>query len=463
MSPETAGRWTIVTLLLAVQIFANVDRQILNVLVEPVKAEFGLSDKVMGLLTGAAFSVFYAVLGVPLALLADRANRRNLIAAALAVWSAMTVFCGLATTALQLVLARIGVAVGEAGAGPASQSIVSDLFAPKERALPMAMLAVGPNLGIMFGFVAGSLLAEMFGWRMAFIAVGVPGLLMALVILAAMREPRRGYMDGLQDEPDDEEWIRFKTSMTEILSGTALSILFGGQLLHRFRTLIVAVWNFGFGDLLRTIIKRRSLLWIIAGFSCAGMFGYGAIAWATAFFNRSYGLSPGEIGPIIGILVGVGGAIGTLAGGWLADRTGRHDVRWRLWIICISASIAAPLSAAAFLAQNQWLTLALMTLPASVAIFHAGPSFALVQELVPLRLRALAAAFLLFCLNVIGGGLGPFVVGLLSDLMEPSLGRESLRYAMLALTVPILLSVVFYYLAARRLPRDLADAHAAAA
>lgn len=424
MSPETAGRWTIVVLLLAVQIFANVDRQVLNVVVEPVKAEFGLSDKVMGLLTGAAFSVFYAILGVPLALLADRANRRNLIAAAIAVWSAMTVFCGLATTALQLILARIGVAVGEAGAGPASQSIVSDLFAPKERAMPMAMLAVGPNLGIMFGFIAGSMLAEAFGWRMAFLVVGVPGLLMALIILAAMREPRRGMIDNVADRPGERP---------------------------------------GFGTLLRTIAARRSLLWIIAGFSCAGMFGYGAIAWATAFFHRSYGLSPGEIGPIIGILVGVGGAVGTLAGGWLADRTGKRDVRWRLWIICITASIAAPLSIAAFLANNQWLTLALLTLPASLAIFHAGPSFALVQELVPLRLRALAAAFLLFCLNVIGGGLGPFIVGLLSDLMAPSLGRESLRYAMMALTVPIVLSVLFYYLAARRLPRDLAEAHAAAA
>lgn len=148
----TTGRWTVVTLLLAVQIFANIDRQILNVVVEPVKLEFGLSDSIMGLLTGAAFSVFYAVLGVPLALLADRANRRNLIAAAIAVWSAMTVFCGLAATAIQLVLARIGVAVGEAGAGPASQSIVSDLFAPKERAMPMAILAAGPNFGILFGF-----------------------------------------------------------------------------------------------------------------------------------------------------------------------------------------------------------------------------------------------------------------------------------------------------------------------
>ncbi len=463
MSPETAGRWTIVVLLLAVQIFANVDRQVLNVVVEPVKAEFGLSDKVMGLLTGAAFSVFYAILGVPLALLADRANRRNLIAAAIAVWSAMTVFCGLATTALQLILARIGVAVGEAGAGPASQSIVSDLFAPKERAMPMAMLAVGPNLGIMFGFIAGSMLAEAFGWRMAFLVVGVPGLLMALIILAAMREPRRGYVDGFKDEPDDEEWVKFKTRMAEALTGTAMSILFDGQLFSRLRKIIVAIWDFGFGDLVRTIIKRRSLLWIIAGFSCAGMFGYGAIAWATAFFHRSYGLSPGEIGPIIGILVGVGGAVGTLAGGWLADRTGKRDVRWRLWIICITASIAAPLSIAAFLANNQWLTLALLTLPASLAIFHAGPSFALVQELVPLRLRALAAAFLLFCLNVIGGGLGPFIVGLLSDLMAPSLGRESLRYAMMALTVPIVLSMLFYYLAARRLPRDLAEAHAAAA
>lgn len=418
------GRWTVVTLLLAVQIFANIDRQILNVVVEPVKLEFGLSDSIMGLLTGAAFSVFYAVLGVPLALLADRANRRNLIAAAIAVWSAMTMFCGLASTAIQLVLARIGVAVGEAGAGPASQSIVSDLFAPKERAMPMAILAAGPNFGILFGFLAGSILSEMFGWRMAFIAVGVPGLLMALIIMLAMREPRRGLVDDVADE----------TPLGEHL---------------------------GFGDLLRTIAARKSLLFIIAGFSCAAMFGYGAIAWATAFFHRSYGLSQGEIGPLIGLIVGIGGTIGTFAGGFLADRVGKRDVRWRLWIICIAACLAAPMAAGAFLAQNPWLTLGLLSVPASVAIFHAGPSFALVQELVPLRLRALAAAFLLFSLNVIGGGLGPFLVGVLSDTFEPSLGRESLRYAMLALTVPIVLSAIFYFLAATRLRRDLADAHAA--
>jgi predicted MFS family arabinose efflux permease len=413
------GRWGVVFLLLAVQIFANIDRQVLNVLVEPVKAEFGLSDMVMGLLTGAAFSVVYATLGVPLAMLADRTNRKRLIAAAIAAWSAMTVFCGMAATAGQLVLARIGVAVGEAGAGPASQSIISDLFAPSDRATPMAILATGPNLGILLGFLIGSVVSTMLGWRAAFIAVGVPGLLMAVLVLILMREPRRGLSDDAED------------------AGAA------------------AVTH-GFGALMRTIAAKPSLLLIIAGFSCAGMFGYGAIAWATAFFHRSYGLDQGEIGPLIGLIVGLGGTVGTFAGGFLADRFGRTDPRWRLWIICIAAAIALPLAAGAFLARNQWLTLGLMAVPASVAIFHAGPCFALVQQLVPLRMRALAAAFLLFCLNVIGGGVGPFYVGALSDLLQPSLGLESLRWALLTLTVPMGLSALFFFLAARSLRRDLA-------
>lgn len=419
VSHETAGRWATVWLLLAVGIFANVDRQVLNVLVEPVKAEFGFSDKVMGLLTGAAFSVVYATLGIPLAMLADRANRTRLIAAAIAAWSVMTVFCGLAATAVQLVLSRIGVALGEAGAGPASQSIVSDLFAPAERATPMAILATGPNLGILLGFAAGSVLSALFDWRAAFIVVGAPGLLMAVLVLAVMREPRR-----VADRPD----VADEASVA------------------------------GFADLLRTIGAKPSLFFIIAGFTFAGMFGYGAIAWATAFFHRSYGLTAGQIGLPIGLIVGIGGTIGTFAGGYLADRVGGADSRWRLWIVCIAAAVALPMAAGAFLVHNPWLTLALLSVPASIAIFHAGPSYALVQQLVPLRMRALAAAFLLFSLNVIGGGIGPFYVGVLSDALEPSLGGESLRWAMLTLTVPMALSVLFYFLAARTLRRDLEEA-----
>jgi predicted MFS family arabinose efflux permease len=419
--PHTQGRWTIVGLLLVVQIFANIDRQVLNVLVEPVQAEFGLSNTVMGLLTGAAFSVFYAVLGVPLAMLADRANRRNMIAAAIAVWSGMTVLCGMAANAAQLILARIGVAVGEAGAGPASHSIVSDLFAPKERATPMAVLAMGPNFGILFGFILGGLISAAFGWRAAFIAVGVPGLLVALIVVLGMREPKRGMAD-------------------DILVDTDAPAL-------------------GLGELMRTIAAKPSLLFIIMGFSCAGMFGYGTIAWITPFFHRSYGLSEGEIGPLIGLIVGIAGAVGTFAGGFLADRLGKRDVRWRLWIICIVGLGSMPLAVGAYLAQNQWLTLALMVLPASIAVFHAGPSFALLQGLVHVRLRAVGAAFLLFCLNVVGGGLGPLYVGIMTDLLEPSQGVEALRYALLSLSIPMLFSALFYFLATRTLVRDLAAPH----
>ena len=186
-------RWYVVTVLLIVHVVGHVDRQVMNVLVEPIRLEFGLSDTVMGLMTGAAFAVFYATLGLPLALWADRRNRRNLIAAAIAVWSVMTVFCGMAVTAFQLILARIGVAVGEAGSNPASHSLIADLFPLARRATPMAVLAIGPNLGILLGFTVGGLVSASFGWRAAFIAVGAPGLLVSLLVLLTVRESVRGH------------------------------------------------------------------------------------------------------------------------------------------------------------------------------------------------------------------------------------------------------------------------------
>lgn len=418
---SSAYRWYVVALLLLVHVVAHVDRQILNVLVEPVKAEFGLSDTVMGLMTGAAFAVFYAVLGIPLAYVADRFNRRNLIAASIAVWSAMTVLCGYAASALQLILARIGVAIGEAGSNPASHSIIADLFAPAKRAAPMALMAMGPNLGIMLGFIAGSLISEAYGWREAFIAVGVPGLLVALIVLFSIREPSRGHADG-DSAPAGPK------------GGSGIRAVFS------------------------TIRRRPSLGWIITAFSLAAVFGYGSIAWLAAFFNRSYGMSEGEIGPWIGIVVGVAGSIGTLAGGLLADRLGKRDVRWRLWIICVVAVGAAPFGLAAYLVYQPWLTLALIAIPASIAVFHAGPSFALVQGLVDLRIRAVTSAFLLFVLNVVGGGLGPLYVGVMSDILEPSLGTESLRFALMSLVIPALISAACYFLATRTLKRDLEDA-----
>lgn len=412
-------RWYVVGILLLVHVFGHVDRQIMNVLVEPIKQEFGLSDTVMGLMTGAAFALFYATLGLPLALWADRRNRRNMIAAAITVWSVMTVFCGMAVNAFHLILARIGVAVGEAGSNPASHSIIADLFPLARRATPMAVLAIGPNLGILLGFTVGGILSAAYDWRVAFIAAGAPGILIGLLVLLTVREPVRGQADGL------------------VSSG-------GGSL----------------AELLRTIRARPSLFYIIAGFSFAAFFGYGAIAWLTAFFERSYGLSRAHIGPLIGLVVGIAGSAGTFSGGFLADRLGKRDVRWRVWVICIVGLAATPFAIAAFLVKDWVVTLALFTLPATIAVFHAGPSFALVQGLVDVKIRAVGAAFLLFAINLIGGALGPFYIGAVSDFLEPRFGVESLRYAILSVVWAIVASVLCYFLASRTLGRDLEQARA---
>lgn len=416
-----AYRWYVVIVLLLVHVVGHVDRQVMNVLVEPIRLEFGLSDTVMGLMTGAAFAVFYAILGLPLALWADRHNRRNLIAAAIAVWSAMTALCGMAMTAVQLILARIGVAIGEAGSNPASHSIIADLFPPERRATPMAVLAIGPNLGILLGFTAGGLLSTAFGWRVAFIAVGLPGLLIALLVWLTIREPARGHADG------------------------HIAVSDGGQ-------------GGALREVIRTIRVRPALFFIIAGFSMASFFGYGTIAWLTAFFERSYELSRAQIAPLIGLMVGTAGAAGTFAGGFLADRFGKRDVRWRLWIICVVGLATLPFAVAAYLVTDWTATLLLISIPASIAVFHAGPSFALLQGLVDIRNRAVAAALLLFSINVIGGALGPFYVGGVSDLLAPSAGVESLRYALLSLLWTVPVSALFYFLGARTLERDLEDA-----
>lgn len=416
-----AYRWYVVAVLLLVHVVGHVDRQVMNVLVEPIRLEFGLSDTVMGLMTGAAFAVFYAALGLPLALWADRRNRRNLIAAAIAVWSAMTALCGMAMTAGQLILARIGVAVGEAGSNPASHSIVADLFPLERRATPMAVLAIGPNLGIFLGFTVGGILSTTFGWRTAFIAVGLPGLLIALLVWLTIREPARGHADGM-------------TASSQAVQRNALREVF------------------------RTIRARPALFFIIAGFSMASFYGYGTIAWLTAFFERSYDLSRAQIAPLIGLVIGTAGTVGTFAGGFVADRLGKRDVRWRLWIICIVGMGSLPFGLAAYLVSDWVATLLLISIPASIAVFHAGPSFALLQGLVDIRIRAVAAALLLFSVNVIGGALGPFFVGAVSDLLAPTMGIESLRYALLAVTWTMPASVLFYYLGTRTLERDLESA-----
>jgi predicted MFS family arabinose efflux permease len=376
--------------------FNFVDRQILAILQEPIKAELGLSDSQLGLLTGFAFAVFYVVCGIPIARWADRGVRRSIIALAISVWSVMTGLCGLAQSYVHLLLARIGVGVGEAGGSPPAHSMISDIFPPSERATALSTYSVGINIGIMAGFLMGGWLNEFFGWRVAFFAVCVPGLILALVLRLTLAEPGRGHSEGVAaSEPE----------------GTAPS----------FTEVVHKLWS------LRTF---RHLAFASALVATAN---YAQINWMPSYLIRTHGMSTGEIGTWLAVLAGVFGGVGTFLGGYLSDRFGTRDLRWYAWVPAIAYAVCIPLVAATFLADSGTVALLFHALPAAIGSIFVGPVVAVTHGMVPNRMRALASAIYFLVLNLIGMGLGPLVVGVLSDVMEPVYGVDSLRYALLFL------------------------------
>ncbi len=405
-------------MLLLVLVFtsSHVDRQILAILLQPIKLELQLSDTQLGFLSGVAFAIFYATLGIPMAMWADRSNRRNLIALALATWSGMTALCGLAANFWQLALARIGVGVGEAGSSPPSHSMIADMYPPSERAGAMGTFSLGINFGLMTGFLVGGWISQWYGWRIAFYTVGLPGLILAVIVRFTLREPPRGYAEGLQ------------TTQNEAPSFTTV---------------------------LRHMLATPSLRQIAAGATLASFVGYGVVLWLPAFLVRSHGLQSGQIGTALAFLFGVLGGIGTYAAGRLADRWGKQDVRWNVWIVSCAILIALPFIIFAYLATDIYTATWLSIVPALMGGAYLAPSFALNQSLVPVRMRSVASAVLLFIVNIIGLGLGPQLVGFLSDLLQPTYGNESLRYALLSLSLVNVWTAVHYFLAGRTLGQDL--------
>jgi predicted MFS family arabinose efflux permease len=405
-------------MLLLVLVFtsSHVDRQILAILLQPIKLEMQLSDTQLGFLSGVAFAIFYATLGIPMAMWADRGNRRNLIALALATWSGMTALCGLATNFWQLAAARIGVGVGEAGSSPPSHSMIADMYPPSERATAMGTFSLGINLGLMAGFLAGGWISQWYGWRVAFYAVGLPGLFLALLVRLTLREPPRGYAEGLQAAP------------------------------HAAPSL---------GTVVRFMASTPTLRHLAAGATLASFVGYGVVLWLPAFLMRSHGLQSGQIGTALAFLFGIMGGVSTYLGGRLADRLGKRDIRWNVWVVAGAFLVSLPFVVAAYLARDiqtaSWCSL----VPALLGGVYLGPSFALNQSLVTVGMRSVASAILLFIVNIIGLGLGPQTVGILSDFFQPQYGAESLRYALLCLSMVNLWTALHYFLAARTLGADL--------
>jgi MFS family permease len=404
-------------LLVVVYTFNFIDRQILAILLPAIKAEFGVNDTVLGFLAGSAFALFYATLGVPIALLADRWNRRNLIALAVAIWSGMTALSGIATNIVQLTLARVGVGVGEAGCSPPAHSIISDLYGPEERSTAMGIFTLGISGGIMIAYLAGGWVAENIGWREAFLIVGLPGLVLALLVRFTISEPVRGQADGKRDSAA--------------------------------RPGVLAVARF--------LLGRKSFLHLAVGSGLAAFNGYAVISFFPTFLYRSHGMSLSEIGVWLGVILGVAGGLGFAGGGYVADRVGRRGQRFALWGVAAATMFAWFFHFPVFLVDNPYLVLSLFVMPAIFANFYLATTFAQIQGLVGLRMRAVASALLLFILNSVGLGLGPLFAGVLSDTLEGTFGSDAMRYSLLFIAVVIGPWSAFHYVAAgQHIEGDLA-------
>jgi MFS family permease len=390
-------RWYVLCVLTLGYIFNFIDRQVMTILLEPIKAEFGATDTLMGLLTGLAFALFYATLGVPMARLADRWSRRNVLAISMAVWSGMTALCATATSFGQLALYRIGVGVGEAGGTPPSQSLLADIFPPAQRSLAQGVLASGTNIAVLVGLFGGALLADAYGWRNVFWIFGVPGVALAVLIRLTVREPVR---EIRVVEEDGSLWSAIQR----------ISALPG------FPAIALAV-------------------------GMTAVSGYGLGVWSPSFMIRVHGLSLVDAGLYLGLIGVFGGILGTLLSAILVDRLAQQDARWQLRLPMIGVLISIPTQTLFLLwpAEHLWMlgdrpfpvALVFMFFSAIFASFWIAPSYAAVQNLVPAHWRTQAAALLLFILNLLGMGLGPLVVGWLSDVYG-GLGDVSIRYALLS-------------------------------
>ena len=395
--------------------FNFIDRQLLVILQESIKAEMGLSDTQLGLLSGFSFAIFYVSFGIPLAKLADTWIRRDVIAISLTVWSSMTAVSGFAQNFIHLLLARIGVAIGEAGGSPPAHAMVSDIFNQEQRATALAIYSTGINIGILFGFLLGGWINEFYGWRTAFLVVGLPGIALAIFLKLAVAEPNRGMAE---EKVDDGSAPKLKETLKYLWSRKS------------FRHLSIACGIHAFVS-------------------------YGAGNFLPSLFLRLHDIETGELGTWLA-LSSVAGGVGTFMGGYLSDKLGKQDPRWYQWVPAITTLIYLPFTLFIYLTDQTYL--ALMTTFITGMLFNAylAPNLAITHSLVGLRMRAMSSAILFFILNFIGLGFGPMVIGFVSDMINPTYGIESIRYALL-IVIPIstIWSATHYFIAAKHIRSDL--------
>ncbi|MBW2426211.1 MAG: MFS transporter [Deltaproteobacteria bacterium] len=409
----SATRWAL-GLLVVVNVVSQIDRQIMNILVEPVKAEFGLSDSQIGLLVGLAFALFHTFAGIPIARIADRWSRRNLIAICLAVWSCMTAISGLARNFGELLVARVGVGVGEAGCSPSAQSLIGDYFPPEARGRALSIYQLGVPIGILVGLAFGGYVSDRLGWRAAFFVVGLPGLILAVVTWMGLLEPPRGSFEKSDQASQEVEPV---------------------------------------GTVLRYLWRQRTMRHMLIAASLHTATAASHVTFNPAFLQRYHGLSGTEAGLALGFVTGIAGGLGTFAGGWFGDRLGLRDPRWYIWTPMIAGIVSIPFSWLAYTTQGTQLAIFALALALLGNLAYSGVVHAVFQSLVGSRMRALTAAIALFSMNLLGYGGGPTLAGLLSDLFG---GEGALRHSLLAMNGVLAWACVHYAWATRSYRGDLA-------
>jgi MFS family permease len=398
----------VLALLLLAYILNFLDRQFLGILAQPIKADLHLSDTQFGAIGGLAFALLYSVLGIPFALLADKTSRSGVVAGALAVWSGFTALCGTAAGFGQLFLYRLGVGIGEAGGIAPSYALIADYFPPERRARALAVFSLGVPIGLSSGMLIGATIAHAVSWRAAFLTMGVAGIVLAPIVRIVVRDvPRAG---------------------------------------ARARAPLASVFP---------MLARKPVFWLLAfGASSSSLCGYGLALWTPSVLMRSFGLDLLSTGNFLASAILIGGCAGVLAGGWLADRFGSRDRAWYARLPAISWLVTAPLFVAGFFAPNLWLAWLFLLLANGTNILWLSPIATAIQHLVPRPMRSTAAASYLLINNLIGLGVGPLLMGHLSDTLKSTYGVDSLRDAAVACTSFYLLAALLALLGARLLDGD---------
>jgi MFS family permease len=428
---STAYRRYALWVLLIIYTLNFLDRQVVNILAEPIKRDLGLADWQLGMMSGLAFAIFYTVLGIPIARLAERKNRPFIIGASVAAWSFFTVLCGFAQNFWQLILARIGVGVGEAGCTPPAHSLIMDYVPKEKRASSIAFYSIGTPLGTLAGMAMGGLVADAYGWRVAFMVAGAPGVVFALIAAFTLIEPRRQLA-------------------ADIAARAAQQISFGAAL---------------------AVLAAKKTFWLVAlAASIKAFIGYGQAPFAASFFFRNhtaelaslaalFGLkSAGFLGLALGLIGGTAGVIGAWLGGVLADKLGAKDLRAYVIVPAVASVLAIPFYLVAINLPTAVPAMFLLTIPVLLGTLWYGPVYATAQSIVEPHMRATAAAVLLFIINLIGLGLGPVAVGALSDILAGPVGlgeAEGVRWALIISAMLGLVSFALFWRARKTIREDM--------